>query len=139
MLGSTGSWASQETQPSRGRLLCQVVAPVAARAALLRRTKPSTVPARTRLESDGATLIALTKGKSSDATTWLAADQLSAASLVRHSWEPPIHSRSGFEGSITKGVMKRKLPGSSVIPSTFSVKVWPPSVDLRRARPGVEA
>src|SRR6185436_4303979 len=101
MAGSSGSWASHDTQPVRGRLCGQPVLSVAVRAAWLRWMKPSVVPARTRLESDGATAMALTRGVKSDATTRLAEVQVSAALSVRQSREPPIHERSGFDGSIT--------------------------------------
>src|SRR3990172_830417 len=126
MLESVGSKASQETWPGRGWTLAQVAAEVLVPPMVVRWMNPPAVPvelaprpARTRLESVGATAMALPLGPPACkvALAWV---QLPAALLVRHILLPPIQSRLELLGSMMKGAMKKKLPPDSVIPLVAS-------------------
>ena len=96
--------------------------------------KPSLVPAITRLPSTGETSTALTVWWRVPGTAGLACCQCAAPSVVRQSDEPPSHSRSGFEGSMVNGVMKRKS-SLAAMPWVASSQCAPPSGVLASERP----
>src|SRR3990172_7237453 len=132
MLESVGSKASQETYPRRGETLDQVVVEMLVVPVVVRWIVPPLLkPARTRLESVGATAMALTFcAKATPARVHRPAE-----SLVRQILLPPVHSREDVLGSMMKGEIKR--PVSLVMPFWASTKFAPPSLDFRMERPVV--
>ena len=107
-----GSNAIDETSPvaapATTSTLVQTVALVAEVPTVVRRMRPSSVPASTRLLLPGATAMALNSTPPvravDDARTHVAGVPVPAAS-ARHSVVPDVHSRVFELGSRTKGLM----------------------------------
>src|SRR5262249_4069290 len=139
MSWSCGSKASQDTYPSRGWDMGQVVGP-GPEAGSRWMAPPSSaglvgpLPTRTREPSIGETAIALTAP--SLPSRLLARDHElppAAPFVVSQTYLAPVQSRSGFVGSIANGAMNWKFAeGSSApeMPLVAFVQLAPPSVDL---------